>query len=101
MRLSPSDFTDIHAGVTSTEGLINVPLQIATVQVSILIIESPEPGPVRVSLRSKGQVDCARFAEQFGGGGHARAAGLKLPPPMDFVHRTVVNTMLASLSKPA
>jgi bifunctional oligoribonuclease and PAP phosphatase NrnA len=101
MRLGPSDFTDTRAGVPSTEGLINIPLQIATVQVSILIIESPDPGPVRVSLRSKGQVDCARFAEQFGGGGHARAAGLKLPPPMDAVHRTVVDAMLASLSKPA
>ena len=47
-------------------------------EASVLLVESPEPGPVRVSLRSKGQVDVARFAEQFGGGGHARAAGMKV-----------------------
>ena len=61
-----------------TENLINVPLQIRTVEVSLLFVEPMDPGPVRVSLRSKGQVDVARFAEQFGGGGHARAAGLKV-----------------------
>ena len=47
----------------------------------MLFVEPMDFGPVRVSLRSKGQVDVARFAEQFGGGGHARAAGLKLEGP--------------------
>jgi phosphoesterase RecJ-like protein len=94
MRLRKSDFEATHAGVPSTEGLINVPLQIATVQVSLMMIEPPEPGLIRVSLRSKGQVDCARFAERFGGGGHARAAGLKLAPPMESVHEKVVAAML-------
>jgi phosphoesterase RecJ-like protein len=96
-RLGRSDFIETRAGVPSTEGLINVPLQIATVQVSIMLIDSPEPGPVRVSLRSKGQVDCARFAEQFGGGGHARAAGLKLDASPDEARQRVVDAMLKSL----
>jgi phosphoesterase RecJ-like protein len=97
MRLSKADFLETHAGVPSTEGLINVPLQIAAVQVSIMITDPPEQGPVRVSLRSKGQVDCAKFAEQFGGGGHARAAGLKLSATLDVAHRSVVDAMLARL----
>jgi bifunctional oligoribonuclease and PAP phosphatase NrnA len=97
MRLRKSDFADTHAGVPSTEGLINVPLQIATVQVSLMMIEPPDPGPIRVSLRSKGQVDCARFAEGFGGGGHARAAGLKLPPPIEVEHESVVAAMVDQL----
>jgi bifunctional oligoribonuclease and PAP phosphatase NrnA len=97
MRLRKSDFEETHAGVPSTEGLINVPLQIATVQVSLMMIEPPEAGPIRVSLRSKGQVDCARFAEQFGGGGHARAAGLKLADPLDVVHNRVVTAMIESM----
>ena len=98
MRLNKSDFAATRAGVPSTEGLINVPLQIATVQVSVMIIEAPEPGPIRVSLRSKGQVDCAKFAERFGGGGHARAAGLKLAPPLESVHQTVVAAMVDLMS---
>ena len=94
MRLTKADFAQTRAGVPSTEGLINVPLQIATVQVSMMMIEPPEPGPIRVSLRSKGQVDCAHFAERFGGGGHARAAGLKISPPLDSAHADVVMAMM-------
>jgi bifunctional oligoribonuclease and PAP phosphatase NrnA len=98
MRLSKSAFTDSRAGVPSTEGLINIPLQIATVKVSLMMIEPPEPGPIRVSLRSKGQVDCSKFAERFGGGGHARAAGLKLPPPLETAHTSVVAAMVELMS---
>jgi phosphoesterase RecJ-like protein len=98
MRLKKSDFAETHAGVLSTEGLINVPLQIATVEVSLLIIEPTDPGPIRVSLRSKGQIDCSRFAEKFGGGGHARAAGLKLDSSLQSAHQSVVAAMLESMS---
>src|SRR2546421_1554521 len=73
MTIHKADFEQTGAGVPDTENLINVPLQIATVEVSLLITEPMDSGPVRVSLRSKGSVDVARFAEQFGGGGHARA----------------------------
>ena len=76
-----------------TENLINIPLQIRTVEVSLLFTEPREAGPVRVSLRSKGQVDVARFAERFGGGGHARAAGLKLDAPLDEARARVVAAM--------
>jgi phosphoesterase RecJ-like protein len=101
MRLTRSDFAASGAGVTTTEGVINIPLQIATVEVSMLLIEPPEAGgagPIRVSLRSKGQVDCARFAEQFGGGGHARAAGCKISSSLDAAHAAVVAAMVESLA---
>lgn len=78
MRVSKEDFAAAGAQVPATENLINVPLQIATVEMSILAVETPEGGPIRVSCRSKGKVDVAKFAEQFGGGGHARASGLKV-----------------------
>jgi phosphoesterase RecJ-like protein len=48
---------------------------------------------LRVSLRSKGQVNVARFAEQFGGGGHARAAGLKLETDLATARQRVVEAM--------
>lgn len=35
-------------------------------------------GRVKTSLRSRGEVDVARIAERFGGGGHPRAAGFSL-----------------------
>jgi phosphoesterase RecJ-like protein len=51
-----------------------------------------------VSLRSKGQVDVARFAEQFAGGGHARAAGLKISGALREVHDRVVAAMTSTLA---
>jgi phosphoesterase RecJ-like protein len=97
MRISKDDFAQTAARVPDTENLINVPLQIRTVEVCILVTEPPEGGPIRVSLRSKGQVDVARFAEQFGGGGHARAAGLKLETTFQQAHDRVVEAMKARL----
>jgi phosphoesterase RecJ-like protein len=98
MRLSKSDFEQTGAAVSDTENFINVPMQIRTVEVSLLMVEPTDGSAVRVSLRSKGQVDVARFAEQFGGGGHARAAGLKLDGSLSQVHDRVVAAMTQSLN---
>ena len=57
-------------------------------------------GPIRVSLRSKGQIDVAQFAEQFAGGGHARAAGLKLDGSLESIHARVVVAILSALRTP-
>lgn len=95
MRVRKSDFDETRADVPDTENLINVPLQIRTVEVSLLFTEPKDAGPIRVSLRSKGQVDVARFAEQFGGGGHARAAGLKVAKAtLQEAHDRVVEAMV-------
>ena len=95
MRIRKSDFAAARAHINDTENLINLPLQIRSVEVSVLLSEPMDAGPVRVSLRSKGQVDVARFAEQFGGGGHARAAGLKFETSIDEAHDKVVSALLA------
>jgi phosphoesterase RecJ-like protein len=97
MCVRKSDFEKTGGSLSDTENLINIPLQIRTVEVSILMIESPDGPPVRVSLRSKGQVDVARFAEKFGGGGHARASGLKIPGPLDQVRETITSEMIKTL----
>ena len=94
MQVRKRDFDETSANVGDTENLINIPLQIRTVEVSLLLIEPKDAGPVRVSLRSKGQVDVAKFAEEFGGGGHARAAGLKLDDPLQGAHDRVVAAMV-------
>lgn len=102
MSVSRQDFEVTRADVGDTENLINVPLQIRAVEISMLLTEPKEPGPIRVSLRSKGQIDVARFAETFGGGGHARASGLKLEGPLDAARQRLVAAMISQLgSKPA
>jgi phosphoesterase RecJ-like protein len=98
MRVRKTDFDQTGAKSEDTENLINIPLQIRTVEVSILMIEPPDDSPIRISLRSKGQVDVARFAEQFGGGGHARAAGLKIPGSLHEARDRVVAAMAKAMA---
>jgi len=98
MTLTPSDFQRTGAGVPDTENLINIPLQIATVAVSIIIVEPKDGEEIRVSLRSKGGVDVAKFAEQFGGGGHARASGLRMKGQVEEVRGRIVHAMKETMN---
>ena len=76
---------------------MNIPLQVATVAVSCVFTEPPEGGAIRVSFRSKGTIDVSKFAEQFGGGGHARAAGAKIVGDVSEVREKVVAGLVAAL----
>lgn len=60
-----------------TEGLINIPRSIKGVEVAVAFREEEGNGSQlwKISFRSKGDVDVARIAERFGGGGHKKAAG--------------------------
>ncbi|ASB50612.1 DHH family phosphoesterase [Alkalitalea saponilacus] len=58
-----------------TEGLVNYPLSIDGIEVAALITEK-EPGFVKISMRSRGNLPVNDFAAKyFSGGGHRNAAG--------------------------
>jgi len=63
------------------EGLVNYALSIGEVEVAVFFRELPD-GRFRVSLRSKGQLDVSRIAEEFGGGGHSCASGCSVNGPL-------------------
>jgi bifunctional oligoribonuclease and PAP phosphatase NrnA len=63
------------------EGLVNYALSIQDVEVAAFFRELPD-GRYRVSLRSKGELNVATVAEQFGGGGHACASGCSVEGPL-------------------
>lgn len=66
---------DIEEG--ELEGLVNMPLGIGSVKMSVLLKE--DNGYFRVSVRSKRGVSANRFAaEYFNGGGHEQASGGRL-----------------------
>lgn len=57
-----------------TEGLVNYPLSISEIILSIIIME--KDGKVKMSLRSKGNFKANELAQEyFNGGGHVNAAG--------------------------
>ena len=53
---------------------LNMARSLVTVEVAILLRQE-EDGRIKVSLRSKNEVDVSAIATGFGGGGHKRAAG--------------------------
>ncbi|HEY0262306.1 MAG TPA: bifunctional oligoribonuclease/PAP phosphatase NrnA [Chitinophagales bacterium] len=56
------------------EGLVNYPFKIEGVRMAVLFSE--EPGKVKISFRSKDDIDVNTFARNhFAGGGHTNAAG--------------------------
>lgn len=56
-----------------TEGLVNMPLQIKEIDVSIFVREDDDK--IKISFRSQGEVHVNKMAELFKGGGHKNAAG--------------------------
>ncbi len=72
--LSQKDLDDYQLNSSDTEGLVNYPLSIEGILFSTLIIERKDG--VKLSFRSKGNVDVNFFARQyFNGGGHFNASG--------------------------
>ena len=53
-------------------------------------LELPD-GRVKVSLRSKGDVDVNAFAARFGGGGHQHASGILMDGPIDAAVKRVID----------
>lgn len=94
VRLSDLERAGAESG--DLEELVNLPMTLASVEVSLLFREIPGDR-VKVSLRSDRWFDVAAFAGHFGGGGHVRAAGLTLSAPLDQAVETVTQRMIQAL----
>lgn len=66
------------------DGLVEHPRSIVGTRLALFFRDLGH-GKVKVSFRSTGDVDVNRFARQFGGGGHARAAGALVQGGLDDV----------------
>ena len=74
--------------------VVNYGMMIRGVEVAMLLKERT-PGCYRVSLRSRDKVDVSQVAGTFGGGGHARAAGLELTGASE----DIVENILAEIDR--
>ena len=85
MKLRLADFAETGARQDETENIVNEPMRMGRVKVSMLLVQTPDDGGrcIRVSLRSRGGVDVAAIARRFGGGGHVQAAGLRADEDID------------------
>jgi len=68
------DFAATGALPSDTEDLVNMTLAVEGSEVAAILVEQATGG-FKISLRSRGRLDCSQIAEMFGGGGHRAAAG--------------------------
>lgn len=76
LRLDSEDYVRADATDEDSEGFSAMLRAIEGVHVSIFVRDGRAPGQYRISLRSDETCDVAKVAGEFGGGGHARAAGI-------------------------
>jgi phosphoesterase RecJ-like protein len=89
-----------HADSTlnDTEGIINLPLTAREIQ-AVVFFKALEPGEVRVSMRSKYDVDVRSIAVRYGGGGHTNAAGFNVSGEVQAVRKPIIDALLAEISR--
>jgi phosphoesterase RecJ-like protein len=76
MELTPQMLEETGAEFSEGELNINIPLTIKGVEISVLLKQDIE-GQLKVSMRSKGDIDVSIIAISRNGGGHKNAAGFK------------------------
>jgi phosphoesterase RecJ-like protein len=96
--LRKQDYARTGASRDDTEGLIDHIRAIEPVVVAC-VFEEVEPELTRISLRSKSEkVDVNQIAQQFGGGGHAAAAGARIQGKPMAIQREVLKALKRALN---
>lgn len=72
--ISRKQLDDIRAEPEDTEGIVSFLNQINGVEAAIFLKEK-EDGIIRISVRTKKNLDASELCKKFDGGGHKRAAG--------------------------
>jgi bifunctional oligoribonuclease and PAP phosphatase NrnA len=80
-----------------TEGLINLPLTAREIQAVVFFKVGPQ-AEVRVSMRSKYDVDVRQVAAAFGGGGHKNAAGFTVSGSLDEMRPRIVDLLVRAIA---
>ena len=79
-----------------TEGLINLPLTAREIQ-AVVFFKVSSTGEVRVSMRSKYDVDVRLVANAYGGGGHKNAAGFTVDGPLEHVKPVIIQRLVRAI----
>ena len=95
-HVTREDYPATGAIPQDTEDLVNFTRSVAGVEVGMFFMEQPAGG-VKVSFRSRNDVDVAKIAEQFGGGGHRLASGATVNASLEEAQRRVLAAVQGAL----
>ncbi len=91
-------FRRADAGPEDTEEIVNIPRSISGVE-AVAYFKQWEPGVVRISMRSRGDVDVRAVAQSFGGGGHQNAAGCAVSGDLETIEADVAAAVAQALGE--
>ena len=80
------------------DGLASMPLQVDGVNIGITIKERHE-NVFKLSVRTTQEFDASEFCQNFGGGGHIRAAGCEIQGNLSYVKKIVLEKVKEILNK--
>ena len=92
MYLTPKMLEGTGAPFAEGELNINIPLTLSGVKASVLI-KQDIGGPLKVSMRTKGELNVAAISLKYNGGGHKNAAGFKSKLSIDETKACVLEEM--------
>lgn len=98
VKVNDDILKETNATMEDTDSIVSSLRKIDTVEVSCLLKEF-EKEEIKVSLRSKEYVDVAGVCQEFGGGGHKRAAGCKIEKPIDEVESLLVEEIIKHMGE--
>lgn len=78
------------------ENYVEYPRKASTSEVAILFKEFNKD-EIRVSIRTKSEIDANKMATSFGGGGHKRAAGFRVRKPLEEALKFALNKIVEGL----
>jgi bifunctional oligoribonuclease and PAP phosphatase NrnA len=96
--LDQADFHASGALPSDSEDIINMTLSVGGTQAAVILVEQPKGG-FKVSFRSRSKLDCAKIAEQFGGGGHTKAAGAFIDLPLDAARTKILDAVRTAMKQ--
>ncbi|MGR3218540.1 MAG: DHH family phosphoesterase [Candidatus Anammoxibacter sp.] len=85
-------------GEVDTQAFSDIPSSIKDVTVGVFLKELESSNEIKVSLRSKDDIDVNKVAGIFGGGGHIRASGCEITGSIDEVQIKIVDEIKKELS---
>jgi phosphoesterase RecJ-like protein len=81
-----------------TEGVINLPLTAREIQ-AVVFFKAGANEDIRVSMRSKYDVDVRMVANSYGGGGHKNAAGFTVTGKLADVKPQIIQRLTAAIAE--
>ena len=92
LTITQSDLNQIGATSADCENIVDYAREIEQTKVAVFFREIPHG--VKISMRSKDEVDVCAVAQAFGGGGHKNAAGCCISGKMDVAKKKLLDKLM-------